>query len=128
MMRLLLLIVCAWMLTACTLIAADVVPTPEPSVVFVAPLNNQQVTAGEALTLDVVARSRGGVGVARVALYVDETLLGEGTPPEGTVEVFRVTMQWNTQGVGFHSLSAQAFDSNGQPIGEALIVVEVITP
>lgn len=127
MMRLILIMVCACCLTACTLITSEIVPTPEPPVVFVAPPNNQQVAAGAALTLDVVARSR-EVGVARVALYVDETLLGEGTPPEGTVEVFRVTMQWNAQGAGFHSLSAQAFDANGQPIGEALIVVEVITP
>lgn len=131
-MRLALIVVFLLMgLSGCNLGAAAVTPSPIatpdiPQIAFNAPSNNARVFEDTLLDIDLVATDY-GEGISRVELYVDGELLEEGEAEDSPVRpIFRVSMNWLTQGVGNHSLSAIAYRADGTPSEEAVIVIEVV--
>lgn len=125
---LVLLILC---LCGCNLNAAARTPTPPPTpdipqVSFNAPVNNARVFEETLLDIDLVATDY-GQGISKIALYVDGTLLDEAESEGGpTKPIFRVEMNWLTEGVGAHTLSAIAYRPDGTPSEETIIVIEVV--
>jgi hypothetical protein len=118
-------------LSGCNLGAAAVTPSPAatpdiPRMAFNAPANNARVFDDTLLDIDLVATDE-SEGISRIELYVDGELLEEAEAEEGPVRpIFRVRMNWLTQGVGNHSLSAVAYREDGTPSEEAVIVIEVV--
>ncbi|MBC8098654.1 MAG: hypothetical protein H7Y11_04375 [Armatimonadetes bacterium] len=117
-------------LAGCNLMADTTTPTPPatpdvPQVAFNAPPNRVQVFDGVLMDLDIVAQDT-TAGIARVELYVDGELHTEGEPEVPPTPLFRVSMNWYAQGVGFHTLTAVAYRPDDTPSQEATIVVEVV--
>jgi hypothetical protein len=123
-----LLLIC---LSGCNLGAAAVTQTPPatpdiPQVIFNAPTNNARVFEDTLLDIDLVATDN-SQGVVKVEFYVDGELLETAESEEGPVKpIYRVAMNWLTQGVGNHTLSALAYRANGTRSEEAVIVLEVV--
>jgi hypothetical protein len=116
------------MLSACNLTATAPTPaaTPDlPQVEFISPLNGATIFPETLLDIDIVAQDA-TAGITRIEFYVDGEMLEEGSPDSGQEAVFRVTMNWLTEGVGLHSLGVIAYRPDGTPSQETTIVVEVI--
>lgn len=129
--RLLPLLLIAALLTVagCNLMRASDAPdlTPALSVTFQSPENMAQFYAGDEVSLLLLAEDRGGPGVARVELLVDDQPHQEGTPEvSSAVPVFTVTMRWKANGPGFHSVTAIAYRADGTASDPATIVLEVV--
>jgi hypothetical protein len=93
---------------------------------FLSPLNGSTVFEGTDLTIDLVATDS-GEGVARVQLLVDDMPHQEGTPVDATaVPTFTVTMNWLAAGIGFHSLTAIAYRSDGSASPHTIISIQVV--
>lgn len=105
------------------------IPTPDaPIIEFQAPVNNDRFVEGTDLIIALLARDD-GVGIARVELLVDEQFVNEATPEtSGAVPVFTVNMNWLTQGVGYHSLTAIAYRPDGAASRPETISILVTPP
>lgn len=124
----LVLLLCLGLLTACNLAkpTATPLPTPDiPQVKILSPANNQQVVEGFDFDLDISAFDRSG-GIQRIELYVDEVLINTSQPVNGTVPVFRATMNWLAQGVGWHVITAVAYRADDTRSDKYNITLEVI--
>jgi hypothetical protein len=116
-------------LAGCNLVRAADAPvnTPSLSVAFQEPANMTQVRAGDEVQLLLLAEDRGGAGVARVDLLVDDRPHQQGTPEvSGAVPVFTVQMRWRPTQPGLHSLTAVAYREDGTASAPATIVLEVV--
>lgn len=117
-------------LTACNLSnAADITPLPTPDlprVEVLAPQNNQQVYVGTDFDFDIVARDETS-GIARVELYIDETLINTSSPvADETVPIFRTTMNWLASGIGNHIVEVISYRADGQQSDPARLTIEVL--
>ncbi len=113
------------LLCSCNLVTQSATPTPAvPTVSFVFPDNNVEVSEGTDLQIQLAAQD--SVGVARVELRIDGTLHQEGKPVESpAVPVFTVDMNWQAEGVGLHAFEAIAYRLDGTAGSPALINVKV---
>jgi hypothetical protein len=102
-------------------------PTPDiPTIQFQFPANNSTVFEGVDLNIELVAIDSGS-GVARVDLMIDDQPHQQGKPEVSlAVPAFTVTMNWITQGVGQHSLTAVAYRVDGTASAPQTIIVEVV--
>lgn len=119
-----------WVLSACNLTAPDPTPIPAPDVPvarFEFPVNGARILEGTEVVLDIVAMDS-VQGIARVELYIDSVFVREFEPPDGVVEVFRLTTPWVAQGLGFHTLSVVPYRPDNTPGLDRVISVEVIAP
>lgn len=109
------------------LIEPTAIPTPAlPTVEFLYPLNNAQVYEGTDLTFDILARDE-TLGVERIELYLNGELLNQAVLQNYTyLKVFRVEMNWVTNGVGRHAISAIAYRPTGVASTETYLTIEVI--
>lgn len=116
------------LLTACNLQsgAPTVIPTPDiPQIEFQEPANNESFAEGTDLAISLLARDA-GIGIARVELLVDDLLHTEARPQVSeAVPIFTVTMNWLTEGIGFHSLTAIAYRPDGSASRVATINILV---
>ena len=122
------LVVLMTALCACNLgtPSATPVPTPDiPTVEILAPPNNAQVIENTDFPIDIVGRDT-TVGVDKIELYVDETLINESVKTDGAVAAYRVTMNWLAKGIGLHVISAIAYREGGLRSDESIINIEVI--
>ena len=101
-------------------------PTPDlPQIEFEDPANNARVVEGQPLDILISAQDS-TAGIARVDLLVDDLLYSQSQPEDsGAVPVFRVTMNWMAEGIGYHSLTAIAYRPDGIPSRERTINVLV---
>ncbi len=117
------------MLSACNLVPTQETtpaPTPDlPHVEFLSPPNQATVIEGALLDVDIVAQDETS-GIARVEFIVDGNVLQTGETESGNENIYRVTMNWLAEGVGFHSLTAVAYRPTGIAGQETTIVVEVV--
>ncbi len=91
--------------------------TPPPSVTILAPTNDAVLLAGTSVMLSAAAQSGGG-DAASVTYLVDGNLLGTVAAP--------FNLPWSANGPGYHTVSAVAFDAQGQ--NSALATVTVFVP
>lgn len=132
MRRCLILLICVLLLAACNL-SAEKPPTPTPppdipTVQFLFPANEATVVEGTDLQIDLVG-SDTGIGVARIELLVDDTLVNERGPDiSAAVPVFTVRMNWLAQGVGRHTLTAIAYRPDNTQSDPVTILVNVLPP
>ncbi len=116
-------------LAGCNLALAEptAIPTPAlPTVEFLYPLNNAQVYEGTDLTFDILARDE-ILGVERIELYLNGELLNQAVLQNYTyLKVFRVEMNWVTNGIGRHAISAIAYRPTGAASAETYLTIEVI--
>jgi hypothetical protein len=94
-------------------------------VTFLAPENRTRIFEGSTLVIDLVAQDD-TAGIARIEFLIDEILMQEGAPESGNEPIFRVTTEWQAQGIGNHTLSAVAYRPDGTPSDRTIIVVEVV--
>ena len=89
-------------------------PTPDfPQIDFETPANNASIAEGSELDILILAQDT-TQGIARVELMVDDLPYRESQPQiSGAVPIFRVTMNWLAEGIGFHSLTAIAYRPDG---------------
>ena len=118
-----------FILTACNLQfgTPPPLPTPDvPQIEFQEPANNARVVEGTELTISLAAFDS-GTGVARVELLVDDIVFSQALPEvSAAVPVFTAEMNWLAEGVGFHSLTAIAYRSDGtagRPTTISILVV-----
>jgi len=104
-------------------------PTPDvPSIQFQAPANNDNFVEGTDLTIALMAQDA-GVGVARIELLVDDLPYRDASPEtSGAVPIFTVNMNWLTEGVGYHSLTAIAYRPDGSASRPETIIIQVTAP
>lgn len=97
------------------------------TVEFVYPANNLSIVEGIDLQIQVAARAPADKGVARIELRVDGELIRTAVPVEdAAVPVFVAEMNWLTEGAGFHSLEAIAYDADGSTSTPVLLRINVI--
>jgi len=89
-------------------------PTPDlPQIEFEEPLNNARIAEGQELDILINAQDT-TQGIARVELLIDDLPYSQSQPEDsGAVPVFRVTMNWMAEGIGYHSLTAIAYRPDG---------------
>jgi hypothetical protein len=118
------------LLAACNLQVGEptAIPTPDlPQISFQEPANNARIREGEELTIVLVAEDS-GAGIVRVELLIDDLPHSEAQPQVGgPVPVFTATMNWQAQGIGFHSLTAIAYRPEGMA-SRPLTINVVVTP
>ena len=98
-----------------------------PQIVIAAPLPNQTYLAGA--TVIVQARiENAGADLARVAVLLDEALLGEKLSPNETgADILPLSIDWPTSNPGSHQLSVMAERADGTA-ARADVSIRVITP
>lgn len=113
----------------CNLEAADptIIPTPDlPTVQFITPTQGDRVFENLDMPIDIVARDA-MQGIARIELLLNGEVINEGEPEGDEAPfIFRVDMNWITEGLGFHVLSAIAYRPDGTPSDEEIITIEVV--
>lgn len=124
------LVVAMLVISACNVVRTEnitPIPTPDlPTAQILSPANNRQIIEGTVFDIDIVARDL-GAGVGRVALFVDGELINEASPSESESEpIFRVTMNWRAEGIGFHLVEAIAYRPDETPSDPARINIEVL--
>ena len=104
-------------------------PTPDaPQIEFQEPANNAHIPEGAEIEFLLLAQDA-GPGIARVELRVDDQPIDEAVPEaSAAVPVFTVRMNWQAEGIGFHSVSAIAYRSDGIGSRPVTIIVLVINP
>jgi len=114
-------------LSGCNLDAGTPVPTPDlPTIAIVRPENQRQVFEGVSVDIEIEAADN-TVGISRIELYVDNSLVEEFTIPNYQVEdVFTALLNWQAQGVGRHVIQAIAYRAGDVPSRPATIEIIVI--
>lgn len=129
LLRPLLLAAALFALAACNLVRDGDAPAALPALTvrFQEPANMAQVRVGEDVFMLLLAEDRGGPGVARVDLLVDDRLIQQGVPEvSGAVPVFTVQMRWRASIAGLHSVTAVAYREDGSASAPETIAVEVV--
>lgn len=90
--------------------------TPPPVVSLTAPGNNAILVQGETVTLAATATSGGGAA-ASVSYFLDGNLIGNVIAP--------FSLPWTVDAAGGHSISAVAFDAQGQASAVASVSIFV---
>lgn len=126
------LMIIAWLsvvLLACNLTTAQPTPAPTPDlpqVTVLEPANNRQIIEGTEFNIDVLAEDT-TLGIARVEVRVDSTVLADVSPVESEAEQrFRVQTNWRAQGVGLHVIQAIAYRPDDTPSDPMIINIEVL--
>ena len=119
-------------LAACNLAKPEPTLTPVPTaampqVTFLFPSHNQQVVEGVIFDIEILA-SDTAYGIQRVELYVDEELLQSSESQDGSVNDYRVTMNWFAKGLGWHKFAALAYRADGTASHPHIIALEVVPP
>ncbi len=98
-----------------------------PSVVISAPFDQSVLQAGQPIQVSVVAND--DRAVARIELYVDNSLIESRVAPTGS-ELTTLSEQftWSASMIGPHTLQARAYDASGQMGASRLVAVEVQLP
>ncbi|NLH07958.1 MAG: hypothetical protein GX484_10185 [Chloroflexi bacterium] len=99
-------------------------PPGPPVIVLSAPLAGSTLPVGS----EVLVRSTSidAIGVARVELYVNGSLVATGTPPDGeTVPRFNLEQPWLPDSEGEYILSVIAYRADGTASGPATVIVRV---
>ena len=130
--RMLMLLLCLGWLCACNLAKPTPTLTPlstpaVPQVEILFPSHNQQVVEGVIFDIEILA-SDPAYGIQRVELYVDEELLQSSESQDGSVNNFRVTMNWFAKGVGWHKFAVLAYRADGTASHPHIIALEVVPP
>jgi hypothetical protein len=95
-----------------------------PTVFINAPLNQSVLQAGQSVQIDVVAND--DQAVARIELYVDNSLLESRVAPAGSaLPTMRELFNWSASIIGSHTLQARAYDAAGQ-MGASLAVAVTV--
>lgn len=129
LLRPLLLAAAVLALAACNLVREADAPSSLPglSVTFQQPANMTQVRSGEDVLLLLLAEDRGGPGVARVDLLVDDRLIQQGVPEvSAAVPVFTVQMRWRPGSPGLHAITAVAYREDGSASAPETIALDVL--
>ena len=126
------LVLCLGWLSACNLAkptpTLTPLPTPAvPQVEILFPSHNQQVVEGVIFDIEILA-SDSSYGIQRVELYVDEALLQSSESQDGSVNDFRVTMNWFAKGAGWHKFAVLAYRADGTASHPHIIALEVVPP
>jgi hypothetical protein len=100
-------------------------PTPDaPQLEFQEPANNSRIAEGAEIEFLLLAQDA-GEGIARVELLVDDQFVDDSAPEiSATVPVFTVRMNWQAEGIGFHSVTAIAYRPDG--IGSRPVTINVL--
>jgi len=118
-----------FLVSGCNLGTSDATPLPTPdipTIEILSPANNQQAYEGVEFDFDIVARDN-NPGIARVELYIDDTLINSSTPVDDeSVPVFRTVMNWRAAGVGRHIIEVIAYRPDGQQSDPARLNIEVL--
>lgn len=123
------------MLTSFALVACNAAPSNEeedsnfdgpPIVRIAAPLAGD--TYREGVGIDILVRvENAGPDIARVAIRVDNEIVGEATlPNENGDSSFTVQLGWTAVGVGQHTITADAARTDGTVSTPANVVVNVV--
>ena len=95
-----------------------------PLVLIHSPLNHDQALVGERLVVHATARS--DIGLSRMELWVNNTLIGVRDAPEGSAPVnLTLSTTWTPQVAGSHVLIVRATSADYTD-GQATIVVEAV--
>jgi len=117
------------LVSACNLSSTTPTPVPTPDIPraeILAPENNRQIFEGTDFDIDILARDETD-GIAQIELIIDEVSINTATPLETQPPtVFRATMNWLAQGVGFHVIEAVPYRADGTRGDAAVITIEVI--
>jgi uncharacterized protein YraI len=98
-----------------------------PTVVVNAPLSQTLLQARQTVQIAVVAND--DQAVARIELYVDNSLVESRVAPAGSVlTTMSELFTWSASIVGSHTLQARAYDAVGQMGASQIVVVEVQSP
>ena len=108
-------------------------PTPSgesnpPTVQWLAPTNNSQITAGQ--TISIVALAADDKGISRVEFYADNVLYNT-QPVENLPTTYNAVFAWSSAQTGQHNLSIVAFDASGnasEPASATITVSADSTP
>ncbi len=92
------------------------VVAPPPVVTIIAPTNGAILISGMGTTLSATAVS-GGSDAASVRFFLDGNLIGSASAP--------FTLPWTANPIGYHALSAIAYDAQGQTSTVASVTVFV---
>ncbi len=99
-----------------------------PPVMFLAPDTNSMLAQGATIQLAVSAHDPGGAGVARVDFTLDGAPLGSQSAPKAAGQPDFVALQvWTATNPQGHLISAAAYRADNSPIGEAALIITVVT-
>ncbi len=95
-----------------------------PTVAINAPPNQSLLQPGQAVQVDVLATD--DQGVARIELYVDNSLVESRVAPAGSaLTTMRELFTWSAAIVGPHTLQARAYDAAEQLGASPIVAVQV---
>jgi hypothetical protein len=116
-------------LCGCNLQSADTItpmPTPDlPRVEILSPGNNSKVIVGTEFDFDVVARDE-TQGIAKIELRINDQMIHEAEPPEGSVEVFRAQLNWLAGTEGSALVEVIPYRPDGTQGDPARLILEVV--
>lgn len=107
--------------------APAAVPEADAPVVEIrVPVNGMSFAEGTGVIIQVVGTDSGS-GVSRIDLQVDDLPAGSSPAPNASGQsAYIANFTWTAQGIGAHSISAQAFRSDGTASAPAIISITVI--
>ena len=104
-----------------TATAVDVQP---PSVLINSPVNQAVLQAGQPIPVNFIVQD--DQAIARIELYVDNSLIESRVTPTGSVlTTISDQFVWSASMLGPHSLQIRAYDATGQMGASAIVAVEV---
>jgi uncharacterized protein YgiM (DUF1202 family) len=104
-----------------TATSSDVQP---PTVVVNAPVQQAILPAGQAIPVSVIVND--DQSIARIELYVDNSLIESRVTPTGSVLTTKSEQfTWSASIVGPHTLQVRAYDATGPMGASAIVAVEV---
>ncbi len=104
-----------------TATSSDVQP---PSVVVNAPINQAVLQAGQPIPVSAIVND--DQAIARIELYVDNSLVESRVTPSGSVLTTKSEQfTWSASIVGPHTLQVRAYDASGQMGASQIVAVEV---
>ncbi len=123
------LVVLLTILCGCNLQSADSItpmPTPDlPRIEILAPANNARIIVGTEFNFDIVARDE-TAGIGKIELHINDQFIQSAEPPEGSVGVFRVQMNWVASTEGSVLVEAIPYRANGTQGDPARLVLDVV--
>ena len=98
--------------------------TQPPLVQINQPLGQAFIQAGQAVAVEIIAND--DVSVARIELYVDNSLVeSRVAPTDSVLTAWRETFTWSASIIGPHTLQARAYDAVGLVGASASVAVTV---